>query len=132
MPEATQEEPTGLLQVDALSGFNELGQKDMLWTMRHRWANGALSSFNCHRHASLLVLQRQGGSCELLRSKEGVTQGDPLSMVPHGLALRPLLEQLGSAVPSAVQPWCAGNAAIEGPVWGIAKAMRLLQQQGPA
>jgi hypothetical protein len=71
--EDTSPEPTGLLQVDARNGFNELGRKAMLWTVRHRWANGALFALNCYRHASMLILRRQGGSCETLLSREGVT-----------------------------------------------------------
>jgi hypothetical protein len=125
-------EPTGVLQIDAKNGFNELSRKAMLWTARHRWANGARFSLNCYRHASMLILRRQGGSCEVLLSREGVTQGDPLSMVLYGLALTPLAEQLRLAVPTVVQPWYADDAAMEGPVRDIAKAMRLLQQQGPA
>jgi hypothetical protein len=53
-------------------------------------------------------------------------------MVLCGLALTPLSEQLRLAVPSVVQPWHADDAAMEGPVSGIARAMRLLQEQGPA
>jgi hypothetical protein len=127
-----EEEPSGLLQVDAMNGFGELGRKAMLWTTRHRWANGALFAFNCYRHAATLILRRQGGSCEILLSREGVTQGDPLAMVLYGLALTPLAEQLRRAVPSVAQPWYADDAAMAGPVRGIARAMRLLQQQGPA
>ena len=130
--ENDDEEPTGVLQVDARNGFNELGRKAMLWTVRHRWANGSRFAMNCYRHASMLILRRQGGSCELLLSREGVTQGDPLSMVLYGLALTPLSEQLRLAVPTVAQPWYADDAAMEGPVRGIATAMRLLQQQGPA
>ena len=104
----------------------------MLWTVRHRWANGARFAFNCYRHASMLILRRRSGSCEVLLSREGVTQGDPLAMVLYGLALTPLSEQLRITVPSVVQPWYADDAAMEGPVEGIAIAMRLLQQQGPA
>jgi hypothetical protein len=53
-------------------------------------------------------------------------------MVLYGLALTPLSEQLRQAVPSVVQPWYADDATMEGPVSGIARAMRLLQEQGPA
>ncbi|KAI2493136.1 hypothetical protein MHU86_21397 [Fragilaria crotonensis] len=76
-------EATAVLLVDATNGFNELGRKAMLWTVRHRWANGARFSFNCYRHSAQLLLRRRGGDCEIILSREGVTQGDPL----HG-ALR--------------------------------------------
>jgi hypothetical protein len=53
-------------------------------------------------------------------------------MVLYGIALVPLAESLRKAVPSVVQPWYADNAAMAGPVSGIARAMALIQEEGPA
>jgi hypothetical protein len=74
-------EASAILLVDATNGFNELGRKAMLWTVRHRWANGARFSYNCYRHSAQLLLRWCGGDCEIILLREGVTQGDPLSMV---------------------------------------------------
>jgi hypothetical protein len=120
------------LLVDARNGFNELGRKAALWTVRHRWANGALFAFNCYRHAAQLILRRKGFPCYILLSKEGVTQGDPISMVIYGIALVPLAESLRAAVPTVVQPWYADDAAMAGPAEDVATAMRLLEEEGPA
>ena len=125
------DEVSAVLLVDATNGFNELGRKAMLWTVRHRWANGARFSFNCYRHSANLLLRRRGGDCEIILSREGVTQGDPLSMVLYGLALTPLAETIRAAVPQVVQPWYADDAAMAGPVSGIAAAQRLLLELGP-
>ena len=125
-------DPSGLLLVDARNGFNELSRKAMLWTVRHRWANGALFAFNCYRHAARLVLRSAGGPASTLLSQEGVTQGDPLSMILYGLTLVPLAASLREAVPEVLQPWYADDAAMVGPTGGIAKAVRLLEDQGPA
>ena len=103
----------------------------MLWTVRHRWANGARFSFNCYRHSAQLLLRRRGEDCEIILSREGVTQGDPLSMVLYGLALTPLAETIRAAVLTVVQPWYADDAAMAGPVSGIAEAQRLLLELGP-
>jgi hypothetical protein len=132
-PEAEQEpaEPHGVLLVDAANGFNELGRKAMLWTVRHRWAAGARFAFNCYRHSALLILRRPGRPCHVILSQEGVTQGDPLSMVLYGVALVPLAEQLRAEVPRVLQPWYADDCAMAGPVSGIAAAMALLETQGP-
>ena len=124
-------EASAVLLVDATNGFNELSRKAMLWTVRHRWANGARFSFNCYRHSAQLLLRRRGGDCEIILSREGVTQGDPLSMVLYGLALTPLAETIRAAVPTVVQPWYADDAAMAGPVSGIAAAQRLLLDLGP-
>ncbi|WP_288991944.1 hypothetical protein, partial [uncultured Marinobacter sp.] len=74
-------DPSGALLVDAMNGFNELGRRAMLWTVRHRWAAGARFAFNCYRHSALLILRRKGRPGYTLLSSEGVTQGDPLSMI---------------------------------------------------
>ena len=124
-------EASAVLLVNATNGFNELGRKAMLWTVRHRWANGARFSFNCYRHSAQLLLRRRGGNCEIILSREGITQGNPLSMVLSGLALTPLAETLRAAVPTVIQPWYADDAAMAGPVSGIAAAQRLLLELGP-
>ena len=86
--------PHATLFVDAKNGFNELSRKAMLWTVRHLWVAGSRFAFNCYRHAAQLILRREDGPCEVLLSCEGVTQGDPLSMVLYGLALVPLAKFL--------------------------------------
>jgi hypothetical protein len=69
--------PCGLLLVDARNGFNELGRKAMLGTVRNLWAGGGLFAINCYRHAAQLVLRVSGADCITLLSREGVTQGAP-------------------------------------------------------
>jgi hypothetical protein len=124
-------QPEALLLVEARNGFNELSRLSMLWTVRHRWAAGARFAFNSYRHAATLVLRRRGQDCVKILSQEGVTQGDPLSMVLYGVALLPLAENLLAAEPTLLQPWYADDMALLGHVDGIARAMRLLQVQGP-
>ena len=124
--------PTGTLLVDARNGFNELGRKAMLWTVRQRWPNGATFAFNCYRHSSMLILRQKGGPCTMLLSHEGVTQGDPLSMILYGIALTPLTESIRTEIPTVMQAWYADDAAMAGPVEDIARAMTLLEERGPA
>ena len=123
--------PHGTACIDARNGFNELNRKAMLWTVRHLWAAGARFAFNCYRHSAQLVLRRDGNECNILQSREGVTQGDPLSMVLYGLALVPLAKFLRASVPSVIQPWYADDCAMSGKVEDIATAMRLLLRHGP-
>jgi hypothetical protein len=80
-------ETSAVLLVDATNGFKKLGQKAMLWTVWHCWANGARFSFNCYWHSAQLLLHWRGSKCAIILSRKEVTQGDPLSMVLYGLAL---------------------------------------------
>jgi hypothetical protein len=123
--------PSVLLLVDARNGFNELSRLAMLWTVRHRWPSGARFAFNCYRHSATLLLRRPGEAALVLAGREGVTQGDPLSMVLYGLALTPLSEDLRAAAPEILQPWSADDRAMEGPAAGVARVMRLLNRRGP-
>jgi hypothetical protein len=118
--------------VDAINGFNELGRKGGLWTVRHRWPGGSRLAFNCYRHSAQLILRRRGQDCLIILSQEGVTQGDPLSMIIYGVALTPLSEQLRRDVPGVLQPWYADDMAMVGPASGIASCMALLEANGPA
>jgi hypothetical protein len=52
---------------------------------------------------------------ETILSREGVAQGDPLSMILYGLALLPLAESLWRAEPEGMQPWYADDAVMSGP-----------------
>jgi hypothetical protein len=128
---AELDDPVGALLVDARNGFNELSRKAMLWTVRHRWATGARFSFNCYRHASQLMCRHQGQPGIIILSAEGVTQGDPLSMVLYGLALVPLAHRLREAVPTARQTWYADDNAGLARARALARYMDLLMVYGP-
>jgi hypothetical protein len=123
--------PNAALLVDAFNGFNELGRKGALWTVRHLWTGGSRFAFNCYRHAAQLILRRRGRECIIILSQEGVTQGDPLSMIIYGVALQPLSATIRRAVPTVLQPWYADDMAMVGPCSGIAEAMTLLEELGP-
>jgi hypothetical protein len=126
-----EEDPAAALLVDATNGFNELGRRAMLHSVRHRWAAGARFAFNCYRHSAILILRRKGRAGYTLLSEEGVTQGDPLSMLLYGLALVPLAERLRAAFPEVLQAWYADDSVLQGRTSGIASCMAELKRLGP-
>ena len=86
----TQEaELSGTTLVDARYGFNELSRLAMLWTVQQRWPAGARFAFNCYRHWVQLLLLQPGEPLVKILSREGFTQGDPLSMVLYRITLYP-------------------------------------------
>ena len=87
-------EPSGTTLVDARNGFNDLSRLEILWTVRHRWPAGARFAFNCYRRWAQLLLRQLGEPPVTILSREGVTQGDPLSMVLYGTTFVPLSEEL--------------------------------------
>ena len=66
-------------------------------------------------------------------SKEGVTQGDPLSMVyPTALwLLLPLICSLKEEIPDIDQPWYADDDGAGGTFKGIRRYFESLQVKGP-
>ena len=110
-----ENEEWGFLLVDAANAFNAGNRTAILWTVRHLWPSGARFAFNCYRHWSQLMI-RSGDGYEghWMMSKEGVTQGDPLSMILYGLGMLPLTMKLKNAVPECIQPWYADDAGAGG------------------
>ena len=104
----------------------------MLWTIRHKWPSGTQFAFNCYRHWGTLVIRGRGGSMVLLYSKEGVTQGDPLSMFCYGIGILPLIRKLEHEFPTVKQPWYADDAGAGGCFTDLRKFFQRLQEIGPA
>ena len=104
----------------------------MLWAVRHEWPSGAQFTFNCYRHwATLVVWDTGDGSGHFLHSKEGVTQGDPLTMFAYGIGVFPLIRELRNAHPRVTQPWYADDAGAGGTFQQILEHFRDLQASVP-
>ena len=111
----TQEDkPSDTTLVDARNEFNELSRLAMLWTVRHRWPAGARFTFNCYKHWEQLLLLHPGEPPVTILSREGVTQGDPLSMVLYGITLVPLEDELRAADSGLLSPLFTDDAVFDG------------------
>ena len=82
------------LLVDACNGFNELNRRVMLWTVRYKWPAASRFVFNCYRHESMMLVRRQGQDPITMLSREGVTQGEPLSMLVYGLSVAEIARRI--------------------------------------
>eukprot|EP00957_Ditylum_brightwellii_P138583 10563101-Ditylum_brightwellii.AAC.1 len=80
-----EEEGWGILLEDARNAFNKLNRKAMLWHVCHYWPLGCRYAFNIYRLR---------GAEEVVYSKEGVTQGDPMAMFLYALGVLPIILQL--------------------------------------
>ena len=79
-----------VLLVDAANAFNSINRGAMLENILRLCPIAYVYAYNCYApHARLFVV---GG--RELRSKEGTTQGDPVSMGFYGLGLIPLLSKI--------------------------------------
>ena len=103
----------------------------MLWTVQHRWLAGARFAFNYYKYWAQLLLRQTGEPQVKILSKEGVTQGDFLSVVLYGITLAPLVEELRAADPGLLSPFYADDTAFDGSAQRSAQLLKLLIRKGP-
>ena len=103
----------------------------MVWTVRHRWPVGARFAFNCYMRWAQFLLCQPGDPPVTILIREGVTQGDPLSMVLYVITLVPLAEELRAADPGILSPFYADDAAFDSLARRSAQLQKLLMKRGP-
>ena len=118
----------GVLLLDASNAFNALNRKAALWQARHLWPRGCRFLFNTYKGWAALVLA--GSDC-LLYSKEGTTQGDPLSMAFYAIGVLPLIRDLKD-LKSWIQVWYADDSNCAGKLKLLRVWLDTLIQRGPA
>ena len=77
-----------------------------------------------------LLLRRPGEPPVTILSREGVTQGDPLSMVLYGITLVPLAEELRAAEPGLLSLFYEDDVAFDGSARRSAQLLKLLIKRG--
>ena len=82
----------------------------LLWNVRVPWPRASRFVFNTYRGWAPLVLK---GCEESLYSKEGIVQGDPLSMFLYAVATIPLIHMLEDHFQWS-QLWYADDSAAIG------------------
>eukprot|EP00731_Ephydatia_muelleri_P030106 Em0021g629a len=118
----------GFLLIDAVNAFNMINRTTALWNARVLWPRCSRFLFNTYRGYSMLILK---DTKECIYSKEGVTQGDLLSMFFYAVAVLPLIRSLASNS-NFVQCWYADDSACVGKLSQIRLWLEKLIQLGPA
>ena len=114
--------------VDAHNTFNSVNRLAALWNARILWPRCSRFLLNTYRGYARLFVQ---GSNKVLLSKEGVTQGDPLSMMMYAVALLPLIRSLAVSH-RWIQNWYANDSSCIGEVFFVRQWFEQLLSEGPA
>ena len=91
------------LEFDTRNGFNKLKQLSVLLTIHHCCSRESNFSFNCYHLQFILIVRNREKLATIMNSKEGVAQGDPLSMLLYGTASTPLAELIQKEYNDVVQ-----------------------------
>ena len=118
----------GLLLVDAKNAFNVVSRVTALWNARILWPRCSRFLFNTYRGYSMLLMK---GSEHILYSKEGITQGDPLSMLFYAVAVLPLIQSL-KQLSKWHQSRYADDSACAGKLQLVRNWFDLLLKLGPS
>jgi hypothetical protein len=95
------EDVWGFLLIDAKNAFNEQNRTEQPCCGQfgtNGQAEQGSPSTATYKHWATLVIRNNDGAGTFLYSKEGVTQGDPLSMFAYGIGLLPLIRALKDTV----------------------------------
>jgi hypothetical protein len=79
----------------------------------------------------MLASRDSNGTGTFVYSKEGVTEGDPLSMFTYGVGILLLIRTLKQAFPELEQPWYADDAGVAGKFDNICHHICKLKEIGP-
>ena len=116
--------------IDTNIAFNEINRVGVLWTVQNLWLSIARFVFNCYRHWSSIVFLNGNGTDSILHSREGMTQGDTLVMIPYGIWILPLIKNIKQAIPDVIQPWYADDAGDLGTFGRLETYFDSLTRQG--
>ena len=114
----------GILLVDARNAFNSLNREVMLRNIQVTCPSLAVPVINMYgSNAELFV-----GNDTIL-SQEGMTQGDPLSMVVYALSTLPLIARVSQ--PNLTQTWFADDAGAGASLESLHRWWTALSEVGP-
>ena len=116
-----------VLLVDANNAFNSLNRLTALHNVRSLCPSLATILINTYRDPTELFVDGN-----VLYSREGTTQGDPLAMPMYALATLPLIKKLNQNTRDVNQVWYADDASAVGKIAPIRDWWDQIVAQGPA
>ena len=117
----------GLLLVDTNNAFNSVNRAVVLWNVRVLWPRCSRFLFNTYQGYSTIWVS---GCSDRILSKEGVTQGDPLSMLLYAIAVLPLIQSLSDNT-WWTQNWYADDSSCVATLRNLKDWFSLLSERGP-
>ena len=105
-----EESTEGILLVDASNAFNNLNRQAALHNVQRLCPLLATTLANCYQSPARLFVTGDGE----IASREGTTQGDPLSMAFYAIATLPIINHLRAEHDMVRQIWYADDSGAVG------------------
>ena len=121
-----QEDTEAILLVDATNAFNSLNRLSALHNIQRLCPSLATALINTYREPTELFVDG-----DVLYSREGTTQGDPLAMPMYALATIPLIKKLRQNWNDVSQVWYADDASAAGKILSLRSWWSQLASLGP-
>ena len=121
-----QDETEAILMVGASNAFNSLNRFSALNNIRCLCPSLATILINSYRAPTELFIDG-----DVILSREGTTQGDPLAMPFYAIATIPIIKKLHSTFNDVSQVWYADDASAAGKVDALRQWWDLLSSLGP-
>lgn len=116
-----------MLLVDFSNAFNLVERTVLVKEVRERCPSIARWVEFCYsQHARLYY------NDSILSSSQGVQQGDPLGPLLFALILHPMVNKIAAECNLDLHAWYLDDGTIAGDTMEVAKALRIIQRDGPA
>ena len=125
-----QEEDWVFLLVDSKNVFNKENRMKMLWDIWYKCPSDAQFTFKCCHHWDTLVVRDTGISGHFFYSKEGMTQGDSLSIIAYIIGIFSITHKLHNTQPQVTQTWYSDDAGGGGHFANLCAQLKDLMASG--
>ena len=127
-----EEGSEAVLLADAENAFNNINREAAIKNIKELCPPFYQYLSNTYQTAANLVIPGEH-EYEIIQSEEGCTQGDVTAMGKYGVAVKPLIDKLSSAVSKddCKQAWFADDSSAAGKIMELKKWWDVLCQAGP-
>ena len=120
-----------MVSVDASNAFNSFSHQSLLERLPLQTPSLALF-YNLIYGRTVPYLVLSSTPLHLMPSRGRTQKGDPASMLLSSLAIQPLVRRLRQECRLALNRWYADDGTLIIPIAKVAKALRILRDEGPA
>ena len=127
-----QPECEAVMMVDASNAFNTLNRRATIHTIKVKCPSFAKYVENTYKEpAQLFISDKNTNQCEMIKSAEGTTQGDPVAMAMYAIGLSKLQSKISYETTQVKQVAYADDLTGAGNIKKLREWWELILKHGP-